>query len=271
MAPPVRWSYFQITYATTKIHCSLKKILKLRPKPPEAAESNVLLHLPVHSLVSCRKNPLLTPATSMAVRMAPKSLTLALGLALPCLIWCPFPLCPATAFVWQLLKLTEHFPALRPFPCGCSLSLENRFLGILVSIPFSQRCLSWPPYLKHPITSCPSLSFIFSHSASFLSSNDYNLQLLCLFRSLSLQFPSHELHKNYVFVSASWSLEPCKMSGLQCLLSVWTHIMGRIHIKPILRTVCLVACQQLLIYPLPTWPSYIMLQTIYWDATQGLI
>lgn len=187
-----------------------KKILKLRPKPPEAAESNVLLHLPVHSLVSCRKNPLLMPATSMAVRMAPKSLTLALGLALPCLIWRPFPLCPATGFVWQLLKLTEHFPTLRPFPHGCFLSLENRLLDILVSIPFSQRCLSWPPCVKHPITSCPSPSFIFSHPGHFLCNNDYNLQLLCLFMSLSLRFPSHELHENDVFVSATWSLEPSK-------------------------------------------------------------
>lgn len=66
------------------------------PKPSEAAESDVLLHLPIHPLVILRKNPFLTPATSTAVRVASECLTLALGLALPHLIWSHLPLCPAT-------------------------------------------------------------------------------------------------------------------------------------------------------------------------------
>lgn len=51
----------------------------------------------------------------------------------------------------QLLKLTKHLPALRALPHHCSLSLENRLLvQVSALIRFSQRGLSWPPYLKQP-------------------------------------------------------------------------------------------------------------------------
>lgn len=117
----------------------------------EAAE-DVLLHLPIHSTSMLGKNPSANPQQlPRQSEWNPSTLLWVQGWPSRPLHFVPPAPSVQPQGLRQLLKLTKHLPALRALPHHCSLSLENRLLvQVSALIRFSQRGLSWPPYLKQP-------------------------------------------------------------------------------------------------------------------------